>query len=101
MMSKRVSWITQTVFYWSLGGFFLFLIVSLAMCKHKQPGSFVVRSGLGTSGWRDGTAWVLGITNAMYAFAGPDAGEIHAPTSKLLTTKYHADTDRAKSDPYQ
>ena len=41
-----------------------------------MPASFLTQTHLGTSGWDDGTAWVLGIANAMYAFGGTD-GVIH------------------------
>lgn len=44
------------------------------MHRNTQPGSFITRPGLGTSGWGDGTAWMLGITNAMYAFGATDGG---------------------------
>ena len=75
MMPRKIGWITQAVLFLSLIGFALFLIVALAMCKRKRSGQFITQSGLGSSGWSDGTAWVLGITNAMYAFGGTDGGE--------------------------
>ena len=74
-MPRKVNWMTEASLFITITGFTLFLIVVLAMCKHKQPGSFIVESHLGTSGWSDGTGWVLGITNALYAFGGTDAGE--------------------------
>lgn len=60
----------------------------LAMRQHTNDGSFIVESDLGTSGWNQGTAWVLGISNAMYCFAGSDsaihiAEEIENPGRKL------------------
>ena len=54
----------------------LTFVVVLAMRQQEQPASFIVKSHLGKSGWNDGTAWVLGITNAMYTFGGMD-GVIH------------------------
>ncbi|KAL8902072.1 MAG: hypothetical protein Q9207_004897 [Kuettlingeria erythrocarpa] len=36
----------------------------LGLKKRTQPGSFITRSGQGTSGWSPGTAWVLGVGNA-------------------------------------
>ena len=62
--------------YLSLIGMVLMFITVLAMRKQTQPASYIVKSHLGTSGWPDGTAWVLGITNAMYTFGGTD-GCIH------------------------
>lgn len=88
---KRISWTVQITLYVSLTGFLVFFIVSLAMSRHKQPGSFIVESGLGTSGWGGGTAWVLGITNAMYAFGGTDGGQstrLVPPTIKLTLFSY-------------
>ena len=66
----------QITLYLSLVGFVLFFIMSLAMADNKQSGSIIVQSGLGTSGWTDGTAWVFGVTNAMYAFGGTDGGNL-------------------------
>lgn len=85
VVPRRISWVTQAVLHISLAGFVPFLVVSLAMSKNKQSGRFIVQSGLGTSGWGDGTAWVLGITNAMYAFGGTDGGK-RVPGWRLYLT---------------
>ncbi|OHE91443.1 hypothetical protein CORC01_13262 [Colletotrichum orchidophilum] len=74
--SKRITLIVQTSLYSSLIGFFIVLLVSAGMHKHTMPASFIVHSGLGSSGWSPSVAWILGITNAMYAFGGTD-GAIH------------------------
>lgn len=58
----------------SIIGFVTCFIINLAMSDHKQPASWLTQDGLGTSGWGDGTAWLLGISNAMYAFGGTDGG---------------------------
>jgi choline transport protein len=50
-------------------------MIVLAMKGETQPASFITKSGLGTSGWSDSTAWLLGITNAMYTFGGTDGGK--------------------------
>jgi len=60
----------------------------LAMRQATNPGSLVTQSNLGASGWNQGTAWVLGVANAMYCFAGADsaihiAEEIQHPGRKL------------------
>jgi len=44
---------------------FLTFVIALAMRKQTQPGSWIVESGLGTSGWGDSTAFLLGIINAI------------------------------------
>lgn len=74
----------------SLFGCVLFLVVVCAMQQSTQPGSFLTRSDLGTSGWNPGTAWLLGIANAMYAFGGTDGGlwtcdRTHHRTESTLT----------------
>jgi len=37
----------------------------LGLKKQTQPASFITQSGLGTSGWGGGTAWMMGIGNAL------------------------------------
>ena len=49
----------------STGGCLVNFIVLLAMKKHTNSASFITESNLGTSGWGQGTAWVLGIMNAL------------------------------------
>lgn len=73
---KRITLTVQATLYLSLLGCVLWFIMVLAMKDHTQPGSFITKSGLGVSGWSDSTAWLLGITNAMYTFGGTD-GAIH------------------------
>lgn len=77
--SKRLSWIVQTALFLSILGMTLTLFVPVGMHKHVNSGSYLVQSGLGTSGWNSGTAWVLGITNCMYAFGGTDGGKALDP----------------------
>ncbi|KGO66091.1 Amino acid/polyamine transporter I [Penicillium expansum] len=74
--ASKVAIMTQITLFLSLAGYLIFFIVSIAMHTEQQPGSFLVQSGLGNSGWNDGTAWMLSISNAMYAFGGTD-GVIH------------------------
>ena len=73
---KKVPMTVQATLYLSLIGCVLWFIVVLAMKGEPQPASFITRSGLGTSGWSDSTAWLLGISNAMYTFGGTDGGEM-------------------------
>jgi choline transport protein len=53
----------------------LILFVPVGMHQHVNKGSYLVQSGMGTSGWGSGTAWILGISNCMYAFGGTDGGK--------------------------
>jgi choline transport protein len=74
--------------YLSLGGFVAWFIVLLATKSRTNDASFVLASGQGISGWNQGTAWILGISNAMYNFGGSDspihvAEEMHSPGRKL------------------
>lgn len=74
--------------YLSLSGFLAWFIIILAMKQNTNDGSFILQSDLGTSGWGQGTAWALGITNAMYCFQGSDsaihiAEEMQAPGRRL------------------
>ncbi|KAF1949876.1 amino acid transporter [Byssothecium circinans] len=86
-----VAHITKTVkisLYLSLIGFVLWFIVALAMKQESQPPSSITQSGLGTSGWPDRTAWLLGVSNAMYTFGGTDgvihiSEEIHQPGRRV------------------
>lgn len=73
---KRVDVTVQVTLYASLIGMVVSFVIVLAMRKQVQPGSFITQSHLGTSGWSDGTAWLLGIVNAMFTFGGTD-GAIH------------------------
>lgn len=52
----------------------LIITISLGMCQEKRPVSFLLQRGYGTSGWNEGTAWMLGIMNTMYCMTGIDAG---------------------------
>ncbi|KAI4244147.1 MAG: hypothetical protein L6R40_003131 [Gallowayella cf. fulva] len=73
---KSVPKITQATLFLSVSGFIVIFCMLLGLKKQTQPGSFLTQSGLGTSGWSTGTAWVMGIGNALYAYGGTD-GAIH------------------------
>lgn len=55
------------------------------MHQHTQPGSYLTESGLGNSGWNPGAAWLLAISNAMYAYGGTDGGEILLSSAHIET----------------
>ncbi|XHG09929.1 hypothetical protein AWENTII_012965 [Aspergillus wentii] len=74
VVSRRISVITQISLFLSFSGYLIFFVVSLAMHKQHQPSSFILQSGQGNSGWSHGTAWMLAVSNAMYAFGGTDGG---------------------------
>lgn len=49
----------------SVTGFVVVLCTLLGLKKQTQPGSFITQKGLGTSGWGEGMAWMLGVGNAL------------------------------------
>ncbi len=57
--------ITQATLFLSVSGFVVIFCMLLVLKKQTQPGSFITGSGLGTSGWNDGTAWMMGVGNAL------------------------------------
>jgi choline transport protein len=71
---SKIAWTTQATLYLSVTGCLIFLLVVGAMHGPAQPASFITSSSFGSSGWSFGVAWVLGITNAMYAFGATDGG---------------------------
>ncbi|BCS28163.1 uncharacterized protein APUU_61211S [Aspergillus puulaauensis] len=74
--SSKMHVIAQMALYLSLAGYLIFFIIALVMHKSRMPTSFLTQPGLGNSGWNDGTAWLLSISNAMYEFGGID-GVVH------------------------
>jgi choline transport protein len=65
IIPKFIPLIAECSLYLSLLGFLVNFIVLLSMKKHTNLPSYIVEGGLGTSGWSQGTAWVLGVMNAM------------------------------------
>ncbi|GAP85727.1 putative choline transporter [Rosellinia necatrix] len=76
LSSKRLSWTVQTALFLSVLGVTLFLFIPVGLHQQVNDGSYLVKSGLGNSGWDAGTGWALAISNSMYAFGGTD-GAIH------------------------
>lgn len=58
------------------------------MHKQVQPQTFILASGQGNSGWNEGMAWLLAISNSMYAFGGTDGGKSHDSQFLELCTTY-------------
>jgi choline transport protein len=84
---SKITITVQISLYGSIVGFVICFITNLAMSGPKQPASWVTEAGLGTSGWGDGTAWLLGITNAMYAYGGTDGGACDPHGQTILETR--------------
>lgn len=62
---KSVPKSVQATLYLSVSGFVVIFVLLLALKKHTQPGSFITRPGVGSSGWNPGTAWMLGVGNML------------------------------------
>lgn len=62
---RLVPKITQATLFLSVLGFLVSFALVIGLKKHTQPNSFITQPGLGTSGWGSGTAWVMGLGNAM------------------------------------
>lgn len=62
---RLVPKITQATLFLTVLGFLVSFALVIGLKKHTQPSSFITQPGLGTSGWGSGTAWVLGLGNAM------------------------------------
>ena len=57
----------------SVMGLIIIFCLVLALRKQSQPLSTITKPAPGRSGWAIGPAWLLGITNSMYAFGATDA----------------------------
>ncbi|KAF2168982.1 hypothetical protein M409DRAFT_65312 [Zasmidium cellare ATCC 36951] len=60
----------------SIIGCVMFLITTCVMHEETQPASYLTQPRLGVSGWSTSAAWLLAISNGMYAYGGTD-GAIH------------------------
>ena len=80
--------IVQISFILSITGLIIIFGLVLALRKQSHPLSSIATPGPGRSGWDIGPAWLLGITNAMYAFSATDcvihiAEEMKDPERKV------------------
>lgn len=57
----------------SVTGLIIIFSLVLALKEQSQPLSYIITPGPTGSGWGLGLAWLLGITNSMYAFSATDA----------------------------
>ena len=73
LANQWIPKILQASLAFSVTGFVTVFGLVLAMRKQSQPFSFVLWPQAGTSGWATGPAWVMGISNSMYAFTATDA----------------------------
>ena len=85
---RLIPRILQISLAFSVTGLIIIFCLVLAMRRQSQPVSTITTPGPGRSGWGIGPAWLLGITNSMYAFGGTDAvihiaEEMNDPERKL------------------
>ena len=69
---RSVPRITRATLLLSVIGFIVVFCTLLGLKKQTQPGSFITQKGLGTSGWGEGTAWLLGVGNALCDMREPN-----------------------------
>ena len=70
---RLIPRIVQASLACSITGLIVIFSLVLSLRKQSQPLSYITDPRLGRSGWGIGPAWLLGITNSMYAFSGTDA----------------------------
>lgn len=70
---RLIPSIVQISLAFSVTGLIVIFGAVLALRQQTQSLSYILTPRLGGSGWNLGPAWLLGITNSMYAFSGTDA----------------------------
>ena len=70
---RLIPWILQTSLAFSVSGLIIIFCLVLALRRQTQPLSSITTPGPGRSGWSISSAWLLGVTNSMYAFSATDA----------------------------
>ena len=70
---RLIPRIVQISLAFSVTGLIIIFCLVLSLRKQSQPLSSIVTPGPVRSGWGIGPAWLLGVTNSMYAFSGTDA----------------------------
>ena len=90
LASQNISVVTQFALSLSLTAYLVVFIVILTMHQEAQPESFILASGQGNSGWSKGTAWMLAITNALYAFGGTDGGLSGSQAPEVANTSSYS-----------
>lgn len=72
-LPKRIPLLQTVFFVASVAGFLVFFITVLATSETKQSGSAVFVDWVNVTGWDDGTAFLLGVGQAMYTFLAVDS----------------------------
>lgn len=70
---KTIGHIGVSVLWLSIMGFVASMATLLAVSEVKQPSSFVFKEFHNSSGWVDGWAFIIGVTNCLWAYCGIDA----------------------------
>ena len=71
--ARLISRIVEVSLAFSIVGLVIVFCLVLALRRQSQPLSYITNPRPGRSGWSLGPAWLMGITNSMYAFSGTDA----------------------------
>ena len=72
-LPKQIPLLETVFFGASVTGFAVFLVAILASSPTKQPASAIFATWTNTTGWDDGTAFLLGVGQAMYTYLAVDS----------------------------
>ena len=70
---RLVPRLLQISLAFSITGLIIVFCLVLVLRKQSQPLSSITSPGSARSGWATAPAWLLGVTNSMYAFGATDA----------------------------
>ena len=70
---RLIPKIVQISLAFSVTGLMIVFGLVIILRQQSQSLSYITTPRPGDSGWSLGPAWILGVTNSMYAFAGTDA----------------------------
>ena len=92
-LPKKIPFMETVFFIASVAGFLVFFITVLATSETKQSASVVFVDWVNLTGWDDGTAFLLGVGQAMYTFLAVDsathiAEEVPQPGKKVPQTMW-------------
>lgn len=71
--SRQIPKAEIGIFVMSLVGFVVFTILVLTLSKTKQPANVVFTDFENITGWNDGIAFMLGVSQAMYSYLSLDS----------------------------
>lgn len=87
---KTIGQVGVGILWLSIVGFIASMATLLAVSEVKQSSSFVFKEFHNSSGWIDGWAFIIGVTNCLWAYCGLDAPihvseEVNNPSRNVPT----------------